>query len=394
MRSVTDHNERLRQELLEEASTFFGFMDRHVLNGVLYYDLEADDSWVSEGFRTGLGYAPDDPRWLDRETRRNMLYGPGRAAIEAALSEAASHPGTVLDFLMPTMHADGTVRHYRMRGVFMTTVHGPRFAVVNLDVTDLVEVNERLTAANEQLFEARQANDLMASFSRLAAHDLRAPARRVLQFANRLRRTDSTLDARGEESLQAIERAARQMLETVEGIRQLGSIDRAARMDEETDLDAVFRRVAGDLDMEDTLRLDRLPSVRGNAEVWTLAVQNLLVNARTHGRPADQGLEVRITRTTVDGHPALRLADNGAGFSTPDPNTLFQLFQRSSGADGDGIGLAVVQRVASLFGYRWTAEHGTGDDEGAVLTLHLLARVDLAEEGIRDFRKEGWVRAR
>jgi signal transduction histidine kinase len=247
-----------------------------------------------------------------------------------------------------------------------------RLLGANMDVTDLVRTNEELRATNQALLDSRQANDLLAAYAKVTAHDLRAPARKVLQFADRLRRSEGELSERGEESLQRIEAAATTMMSLIDGIRQLGRITHDAQPSVRTSLAVPLRQVLRNhdallTDIGGSVEAGPMPTVRGNASLWAIAFDNLLRNAIAHRSP-DRALRVSVTTDTREGTPRVVFADNGSGLPDGDLERLFSLFERGHSGPGDGIGLALVTRVATSFGYRWSAERG---DPGARFVLHL-----------------------
>ena len=87
-----------------------------------------------------------------------------------------------------------------------------------------------------------------------------------------------------------------------------------------------------------------------------LALDALLENAIAH---TASGGEIEVSARQEDGHVVLMVADSGTGGIAPaDLDRIFQRFaranpQRSSETGGFGLGLAIVQAVA-------TAHHGSG----------------------------------
>ena len=85
-----------------------------------------------------------------------------------------------------------------------------------------------------------------------------------------------------------------------------------------------------------------------------LAFDALLENAIAHTGSGD---EIEVSARQEDGHVVLMVADSGSGIAPADLDRIFQRFaranpQRSSEAGGFGLGLAIVQAIA-------TAHQGT-----------------------------------
>ena len=85
-----------------------------------------------------------------------------------------------------------------------------------------------------------------------------------------------------------------------------------------------------------------------------LALDALLENAIAH---TASGSQIEVSARREDGHVVLMVADSGTGIAPADLDRIFQRFaranpQRSSEAGGFGLGLAIVQAIA-------TAHHGS-----------------------------------
>ncbi|KPF52853.1 hypothetical protein D621_11125 [beta proteobacterium AAP51] len=91
-----------------------------------------------------------------------------------------------------------------------------------------------------------------------------------------------------------------------------------------------------------------LPVRHVNGVLIERVIGNLLDNAFTHGRPP-----VRLTVAAVDHHVRIEVEDCGPGIAPEDQPAMLQAFARgdaSRGNPGLGLGLAIVQRVASRLG--------------------------------------------
>jgi signal transduction histidine kinase len=112
--------------------------------------------------------------------------------------------------------------------------------------------------------------------------------------------------------------------------------------------------------------LDAL-SLPFDAPLLARALHNLVANARAHGHPAEQPIEVSLARTEA----ALRVVvrDHGPGFAEGLAERAFEPFVRGdaarrphAGGDGagSGLGLAIVKRVVEAHGGRVFARNASG----------------------------------
>ncbi len=105
--------------------------------------------------------------------------------------------------------------------------------------------------------------------------------------------------------------------------------------------------------------------VRGHADALFRAVRNLVENAIRH-TPAGGSIEVEVL---ADG--AVHVLDDGPGVPEDDHKSIFRRFWRRdrTRADGRGLGLAIVARVAEVHGGSVGVENRP--EGGAMFTLRL-----------------------
>ncbi len=120
--------------------------------------------------------------------------------------------------------------------------------------------------------------------------------------------------------------------------------------------------------------------VRGNRELLSRAIANLLDNAIKHGHEASAGsdpvIRVAVTPGQAAGRVQLSVADRGMGIPADERTRVLERFVRleaSRNTPGSGLGLSLVAAVARLHGGRLDLE----DNEPglrAVLSLPLQGR--------------------
>src|SRR6185437_14864337 len=118
-------------------------------------------------------------------------------------------------------------------------------------------------------------------------------------------------------------------------------------------------------------RVQPLPAVECDAGLVSLALHSLLSNALKFTRPRDHTV-ITIRPVEHEGQAGIAVQDNGVGFKMAYAGKLFGMFQRLHRPDefeGNGAGLAVVQRIAHKHGGRVWAE--AEPERGATFYLTL-----------------------
>jgi two-component system OmpR family sensor kinase len=116
------------------------------------------------------------------------------------------------------------------------------------------------------------------------------------------------------------------------------------------------------------------PTITGDRDLLLLAAYNLVENALKF-TSAEDSVEVRAMedgRTIV-----IEVADSGAGIPPEDLSGIFEELYRGSnarGTEGSGLGLALVNRIATLHGGGVGVRSSQTDPRGTVFTLRLPRR--------------------
>ena len=114
-----------------------------------------------------------------------------------------------------------------------------------------------------------------------------------------------------------------------------------------------------------------LPPVRGDRDLLSLAVYNLVDNALKYSSPSDS-VEVRALE---DGKAVVvEVADSGAGIASEDLSKIFEELYRGANArstEGSGLGLALVNRIISLHGGQINVRSRQDGPRGTVFTVRL-----------------------
>lgn len=216
--------------------------------------------------------------------------------------------------------------------------------------------------------ECSALNKELESFSYSVSHDLRAPLRSIHGFSKiLLNKYQDGLDDTGQDYLQRVMRASNHMGELLDGLLLLSRVSRSELTLEPTDMQALALQVMQELrvgteERDLCFEVESLPLACGDHKLLGIAMQHLLDNAlKFSSREAAPC--IRISASEQNGVATYTVADNGAGFDMGYANKLFGAFQRLHSAEefeGNGIGLATVQRIIHRHGGSIYAEAEPG----------------------------------
>jgi signal transduction histidine kinase len=127
------------------------------------------------------------------------------------------------------------------------------------------------------------------------------------------------------------------------------------------------------------------------------ALQNLLVNARAHGHPAEKPIEIRVSRDA--GLARVVVRDQGPGFRDGFAEHAFEPFVRADpsrarpteGA-GYGLGLTLVRRIVEAHGGRVFARNATGPAAGGGAEVAFELPISSEKPGARPSTEDSQTR--
>jgi light-regulated signal transduction histidine kinase (bacteriophytochrome) len=191
-----------------------------------------------------------------------------------------------------------------------------------------------------------------------------------------LEETGSELPPSALHYAQRIHEAADRMTSLVDDLVTLSRIGRQDVLRRELNLTPLVEDVVGQLRSALDGRaiewqIEELPTVEADPTLLKVALTNLLSNAVKFTRTRDRAV-IRIRPIDADGQVGVAIEDNGVGFKMAYAGKLFGMFQRLHRVDefeGNGAGLAVVQRIVHKHGGRVWAE--AEPDRGATFYMTL-----------------------
>ena len=124
------------------------------------------------------------------------------------------------------------------------------------------------------------------------------------------------------------------------------------------------------------LQIEDLPDCMGDEVLVTQVFANLIDNAQKYLDPSRTG-EITIAGKLIDGWAAYAITDNGIGIPSEQHATIFRVFNRLSPqpGKGDGLGLAIVQRIIDRHQGKIEVESVPGN--GATFHVFLPRAIDV-----------------
>jgi light-regulated signal transduction histidine kinase (bacteriophytochrome) len=175
------------------------------------------------------------------------------------------------------------------------------------------------------------------------------------------------LDAEGKRVCSVIAEGAQKMSTLIDDLLAFSRLGRSAINPRELDMEEMANAVFQDLTTAQTrkridFQVDAAPPVMGDQALLKQVWVNLLSNAIKFSSRKRRAV-IRVHGEKKESETVYSVQDNGAGFDMQYTHKLFGVFQRLHSVkefEGNGVGLALVQRVVLRHGGRVWAEAKPG----------------------------------
>jgi signal transduction histidine kinase len=217
------------------------------------------------------------------------------------------------------------------------------------------ELNQQLEGRSAEL---EASNKELEAFAYSISHDLRAPVRHMVGFAELLGQHASTAqDEKSRRYSTTILDAAQRMGALIDDLLAFSRIGRAETRASTVGLRQLVNEVVAEMQPDlagrtVSWRIGELPDLYCDRSMLRMVFVNLITNAIKFTRPRERA-EIEIGSFQDPRGVAVFVRDNGVGFDMQYSNKLFHVFQRlhrSEEFEGTGIGLATVQRIIQRLG--------------------------------------------
>jgi light-regulated signal transduction histidine kinase (bacteriophytochrome) len=235
-----------------------------------------------------------------------------------------------------------------------------------------------------------EINRELESFSYSISHDLRAPFRHVVGFAELLAaRAKGGLDATSAHYLASIKDAALSAGRLVDDLLSFSQLGRHSLRHARVDMGRAVAEIRRGLEPGLAGRkvqwiVGPLPPAWGDAAMLRQVLANLIENAVKYAAPRNPAI-VEITGEDLPAATSYTVTDNGVGFDMAYAHKLFAVFERLHRAEefeGTGIGLALVRRIVERHGGTVSAHGALNAGASFTFTLPKRGGADLSGETI------------
>ncbi|HYC55056.1 MAG TPA: ATP-binding protein [Candidatus Binatia bacterium] len=238
--------------------------------------------------------------------------------------------------------------------------------------------NRALNEELEAMVRARTA-ELEAALSdqravtRAISHDIRQPLRHIHGFTRMFEEEfGETFGPRHREHLERVRMATLRMDRMVDALLELSRVSGQPLQRSHFDLSRCAREICDELARGEPhrkveIRIERDLTAECDGGLTRTLLQQLLENAWKFTRGRDQGL-IELSRR----NEAFMVRDNGPGFDMQHTARLFHAFERlhhPAEFEGEGMGLAIAERIVRRHGGRIWAE--AEPDRGATFLFTL-----------------------
>nr|WP_242521546.1 CHASE domain-containing protein [Motiliproteus sp. SC1-56] len=254
----------------------------------------------------------------------------------------------------------------------LQTARGMLVLVTIVDIRERRQTQQELHQLMQRL---RQKNSEMEQFVYTVSHDLKAPLVTIEGFADKLaEKLNDVLTDQQKHWFGRIQANVKSMNGLLGDLLELSRIihrDAEVRpLDTGQLVKAAMANLAGAIHKSGArvVVAKEMPTVVGQERLLVQCFQNLIANAIKYQRPGVKP-RIEVSASRQEAEVRVAVADNGLGIDPRHHERIFQIFERldPEGAEGSGVGLAIVKTIMDKHGGRVCLDSVPG--EGSTFTL-------------------------
>lgn len=244
--------------------------------------------------------------------------------------------------------------------------------ILSIDITERKKAENKIKQLNQSLeqkvikrtAELAAANKELEAFSYSVSHDLRAPLRAVNGYSDMLNaQYKDQLDDNAKRLLGVIKTNALNMGQLIDDLLQFSRTGRKEVVPAKADMKKMVETIFSELVKTSqkpppAITVKNIPPAYCDAQLMQQVWANLVSNAIKYtSKKENPQIEVGSDEKENETHYYIK--DNGAGFDMQYASKLFGVFQRMHSHkefEGNGVGLALVQRIINKHGGKVWAE--------------------------------------
>ncbi|MBR6551241.1 MAG: HAMP domain-containing histidine kinase [Clostridia bacterium] len=258
-------------------------------------------------------------------------------------------------------------------------VEGDFSAKIELDekIKENSYVNIMFRDFNTMLAELNSIESLKDDFISNVSHEIKTPLAVINNYTTALKDKNLPENLR-DEYIETIIESTEKLSELVANILRLNKIENRNISLEKKEYDLcrqlsdcllVFEQLWEEKDIEIYVEIEDRVIINEPAVVLDIIWHNLLSNAFKF---TEKGGMVSLIQTSDDNFITVKIKDTGCGFDEETKAHIFDKFYQgdtSHSEEGNGLGLALVQKIAERNNYEISVESGKG--EGAEFTVKI-----------------------
>lgn len=256
-------------------------------------------------------------------------------------------------------------------------------SMININ-SELLQRYEAENKLKEKQKTLEEVNKELEAFSYTISHDLRSPLRAIDGFSRILEEDyQSKLDEEGLRVLKIIKGNASKMGKLIDDLLEFSRVSKKTPTEIIVDMESLVEEVLMEVKLDYThlqteITIHPLPPALGDKTLLHQVWINLISNAFKYSSKKNPAqIEIGFEKNEPLGFYYIK--DNGTGFDTQYKGKLFGVFQRlhsTKDFEGNGVGLAIVQRIVDRHGGKVVAEGKL--NEGAIFKFSIpLAEISL-----------------
>ena len=353
-RDITER--KLAEQALRESEDKFRTLFENMTEAVALHDLVRDADGRAADYRI-LEVNPAYTRHagISAESARGRLGSELYRSDPAPFLEEFARVALIGEPYLFEAYLPQLQRHFRISAI---SPKQGQFATVFEDITE----------RRQREAELQQKTDELTRFTYTVSHDLKSPLVTIKTFLGFL---DEDLRMQDHERIAKdigfMRNAADKMTRLLDELIELSRIGRVVNAPVDVTLQALVKEaldlVAGRITERGVaVQVTEVPvTLHGDRSRLIEVFQNLLDNAvKFMGDQAQPRIAIEVEDTGKE--LVVVVTDNGIGIDPRHIHKLFGLFEKlDPGADGTGIGLALIKRIIEFHGGRiWVESPGLG----------------------------------